>query len=214
MIDFRGRYPLTFLAAPPAGQEEAGRPLKAKLLRFPEAEDPWMSSSFILTLRSPSFMIAGTWKSVTRWRGRPQQSIYVDPRSFSVSARLKYQSGGEPRDGSSFPSLAWKGGVGNTLLPVLLLPRGSWDFAEAQSGNPSPACLQPSSRPSRLRHRPAPGLPANPQRVRVRESLQVRRRHGHAAWQVVQGGALREESLRRHWGKPSAAAPHMLTQRE
>lgn len=74
----------------------------------------------------------------------------------------------------------------------------------------SAACLQPPSRPSRLRHRPAPGLPANPQRVGVRESLQVRRLHGHAAWQVVQGGALWEASLRGHWGKPA----HMLTLHE
>lgn len=53
----------------------------------------------------------------------------------------------------------------------------------------------------RLRHRPAARLPSDPQRVRVREPLQVRRLHGHATRQMVQGGALREACLRCDRGK-------------
>lgn len=56
----------------------------------------------------------------------------------------------------------------------------------------------------RLRHRAPPKLGAHLQHLGAGESVQVGRLHGHAARQMVQGGALWETQLRRDGGKNSA----------
>lgn len=56
--------------------------------------------------------------------------------------------------------------------------------------------------PSRLRDRASPELSSHLQPVGLHQPLQVGRLHGHAPRQVVQGGALRQEGVRRDRGEP------------
>lgn len=66
--------------------------------------------------------------------------------------------------------------------------------------------------PRRLRDRTPAELAAHLQHLGARQPVQVRRLHGHAARQVVQGGALRQAQLRRDRGRSGTAGKSLNVQ--